>query len=71
MHCCGDGYAKVRGNVGGMDAVVGEYLCKIGEDGRAMLDDHSHLVIDHDLNGIADAFVNFARKQKFSFWQEG
>ena len=35
-----------------------------------MLDHHGHLVIDHDLNEIADAFVDFARKQKFSFWRE-
>jgi type I restriction enzyme M protein len=49
----------------------GEYLCKIGEDGRAMLDDHGHLVIDHDLTEIADEFVRFARDQKFSFWPEG
>jgi type I restriction enzyme M protein len=48
----------------------GEYVCKIGEDGKAMLDHHGHLVIDHDLDEIADAFVDFARKQKFSFWQE-
>jgi type I restriction enzyme M protein len=48
----------------------GEYLCKIGEDGKAMLDDHGHLVIDHDLDEIADAFVGFAKQQKFSFWRE-
>jgi type I restriction enzyme M protein len=40
----------------------GEYLCRIGEDGKAMLGDHGHLVIDDDLNEIADAFVDFARK---------
>jgi len=49
----------------------GEYLCKIGEDGKAMLDNHGHLVIDHDLDEIADAFVDFAKQQQFSFWREG
>jgi type I restriction enzyme M protein len=49
----------------------GEYLCKIGEDGKARLDHHGHLVIDHDLDEIADAFVGFANQQKFSFWREG
>jgi type I restriction enzyme M protein len=49
----------------------GEYLCKIGEDGRAMLDDHGHLVINHDLTEIADEFVRFAKDRKFSFWVEG
>ena len=49
----------------------GDYEFKPGDDGKAMLDDHGHLVINHDLDEIADAFVGFAGEQKFSFWQEG
>lgn len=49
----------------------GDYLCKIGEDGRAMLDGHGHLVIDHDLDEIAAALIEFAQAQKFSFWRDG
>ena len=36
-----------------------------------MIDDHGHMIIDHDLNEIASAFVDFAKKQKFLFWREG
>jgi len=36
-----------------------------------MLDDHGHLVIDHDLDEIAVGFIHFAQAQRFSFWREG
>ena len=48
----------------------GEYVYELGSDGRPVLDMHGHMVVDHDLDQIAEAFVNFAKKQAFSFWQE-
>lgn len=40
---------------------------------------NGHLIVNHDLhnhggelpNGIAEAFIEFAKKEKLSFWQEG
>ncbi|MHC5594738.1 MAG: hypothetical protein ACYTXC_02000 [Nostoc sp.] len=49
----------------------GEYVYKLGVDGKPMIDDHRHMIIDHDLDEIASAFVDFAKKQKFSFWRDG
>ncbi len=37
-------------------------------EGKPILDGHGHLVIDHDLDEIADAFVAFAKEQGFDFW---
>ncbi|MEP7288173.1 MAG: N-6 DNA methylase [Chloroflexota bacterium] len=47
----------------------GEYLYKRGMDGQPLLDSHGHLVIDHDLDEIATAFVLFAQEQAFPFWE--
>lgn len=49
----------------------GDYDYKPGVDGKPMIDDHGHMIIDHDLDEIASAFVDFAKKQKFSFWRDG
>lgn len=62
---------------GGKDS-SGEPIYKKDETGRPLLDEHSHLVIDHDLHnangelpdGIAEAFVAFAKEQRFDFWSE-
>jgi len=35
-----------------------------------MLDEHGHLIVDHDLDEIAEAFVAFAKEQGFDFWME-
>jgi len=49
--------------------------------GEYVLDDHDHLVVKHDLfshslkngiktpDGIAEAFIEFAKKEKFSFFR--
>lgn len=47
----------------------GEYVFKRDEFGEPLLDDHGHLIVDHDLDEIASAFVLFAKEQGFSFWQ--
>ena len=35
-----------------------------------MLDENGHLVVDHDLDFIAEKFIEFAKKQRFDFWKE-
>jgi type I restriction enzyme M protein len=45
------------------------------EDGLSLLDNHGHLIVKHDLfnhdgltqDGIAEAFIEFAKKEKLSF----
>jgi len=39
--------------------------------GELALDDHGHLIVDHDLDDIASAFVLFAKEHDFGFWVEG
>jgi len=42
------------------------------------LDKNGHLIVEHDLHshdgeapgGIAEAFIDWARSEKFSFWRE-
>jgi len=46
----------------------GDIICKKDPDGELMLDAHGHLVVDHDLDEIADAFVAFAKEQRLDFW---
>lgn len=48
----------------------GEYIMLDNEDGLPRRDEHGHYLVDHDLDEIADAFVDYARKYNFSFWQE-
>lgn len=48
------------------------------KNGEYILDSHDHLVIDHDLynhdeltqDGIAEAFIDFAKTENLSFWRE-
>lgn len=48
-------------------------------DGEPVLDEHGHLIVDHDLfnhdgltgDGIAEAFIEFAKKEKLSFVGKG
>ena len=57
----------------------GDYIFVKNGNGQYKLDTNGHLIVDHDLHnlggelpdGIAEAFIKFARKQKFSFWQDG
>ncbi|MFH7836323.1 MAG: N-6 DNA methylase, partial [Candidatus Aenigmatarchaeota archaeon] len=48
----------------------GDYRYKKNSDGSFVLDEHGHLVIDHDLDEIAEAFIKFAKEQDFDFWRE-
>jgi type I restriction enzyme M protein len=47
----------------------GEYRYKKNPDGSFVLDENGHPIIDHDLDEIAEAFIKFAKEQKFSFWR--
>lgn len=47
----------------------GEYRYKKNYDGSFVLDEYGHTVIDHDLDEIAEAFIEFAKKQDFYFWR--
>jgi len=48
----------------------GDYVYKKGPDGQPVLDNHGHMVVNHDLDDIAEGFKEFAKRQNFSFWQE-
>jgi type I restriction enzyme M protein len=49
----------------------------VGVEGDFLRDNHEHLVVDHDLynhegkteDGIAEAFIEFAKKENFSFFE--
>jgi len=57
----------------------GEKIFLTNDDGSALFDNHDHWVVKHDLfsqelkngektpDGIAEAFIEFAKKEKFSF----
>ena len=47
----------------------GEAIYKINKDGLRELDNHNHLIIDHDLDTIAYEFEIWAKNQKLSFWK--
>lgn len=54
----------------------GEKIYCVDEDGKLILDEHQHLIVKHDLynhdgltsDGIAEAFIEFAKKEKLSFF---
>lgn len=55
----------------------GEYIFKtdeksnqIDEDGVPVIESGRPAAIDHDLDGIADAFVKWGREQRFNFLAE-
>ena len=55
----------------------GDYIyLKNGDNGQYKLDENGHLIVQHDLHshkgelpeGIAEAFIKWAKKEKLSFW---
>lgn len=48
----------------------GEPIYKKDANGELLLDHHGHLIVDHDLDDIADAFVEFAKEQSLDFWTD-
>ncbi len=55
---------------GGKDNSGGP-IYKKDANGEAALDEHGHLIVEHDLDDIAEAFIAFAKEQGFDFWTEG
>jgi len=55
----------------------GDYIYIKNDNGMAKLDKNGHLIIDHDLHnhngelseGIAEAFIKFAKNENLSFWK--
>ena len=55
----------------------GDKIYRQAADGSPLLDDHGHLIVKHDLfnhdgkteDGIAEAFIEFARKEGLSFFR--
>jgi len=55
----------------------GEYIYVENHDGKNRLDKYGHFIVDHDLHnqggelsdGIAEAFIEWARKEELSFWK--
>lgn len=56
----------------------GDYVYREKNDGSYKLDKNGHLIVDHDLHnhdgelpdGIAEAFIEWAKDVKLSFWRE-
>lgn len=56
----------------------GDYIFVKNGNGQYKLDTNVHLIVDHDLHnqggelpdGIAESFVEFAKKEKLSFWED-
>jgi type I restriction enzyme M protein len=48
----------------------GGYVYKTDKHDQRLLDKYGHLIVDHDLDEIATAFVLFAKEQGFSFWKD-
>ncbi len=57
----------------------GDYIYVKNDNGQYKLDKNGHLIVDHDLHnhdgelpdGIAEAFIEWAKSEKLSFWSEG
>jgi type I restriction enzyme M protein len=55
----------------------GEYIYVKNGDGKRKLDKNGHFIVDHDLHnhggelpdGIAEVFIEWAKKEKLSFWK--
>ena len=48
----------------------GEYKLKKSRDGRPLLGKDGHMIVDHDLDLIADGFRQFAKREGLSFCHE-
>ena len=56
----------------------GDYVYVMNGNGKPKLDKYGHFIVDHDLHnhkgelpdGIAEAFIDWAKSEKLSFWVE-
>jgi len=57
----------------------GDYVYAKNPNGQYKLDRYGHLIVEHDLHshegqledGIAEAFIAWAKGEKLSFWRKG
>lgn len=49
----------------------GDYVYRIGADNAPALDRHNHMIVEHDLDAIADQFITWGRKHGLAFVAEG
>ena len=54
---------------GGKDS-KGDYVYLEDEYGMPLLDEYGHMIVSHDLDGIADAFLDFGRKNELTYCRE-
>ena len=47
----------------------GEYIYKKDAQGNYIENEDGQKIVDHDLDEIAEGFVEFAKEQRFSFWR--
>ncbi len=47
----------------------GEYIYKKDEHRNYIENEDGQKIVDHDLDEIAEGFVNFAKEQRFNFWR--
>jgi type I restriction enzyme M protein len=45
----------------------GEYIYCIGDDNAPLLDAHGHMIVEHDLDDIANGFIQWGRKTGLAF----
>lgn len=45
----------------------GGYVYRMGEDNAPLLDAHGHMIVEHDLQEIANAFAKWGKKQGLQF----
>ena len=48
----------------------GEYVYRIGSDNAPVLDSHGHMIVEHDLDEIAEAFREWGMKEGLEFCEE-
>lgn len=46
----------------------GRYVYATGRDGRPLVDASGRRIVKHDLDGLAEAFIEFARREGLDFW---
>ena len=48
----------------------GSYTYRLGPDNAPLLDEHGHMIVDHDLDEIAAAFIKWGRTNKIRFCED-
>ncbi len=56
----------------------GDYIYVTNDNGQYKLDKNGHMIVDHDLHnhngelpdGIAEVFIEWAKSENLSFWEE-